>query len=208
MEPLRQRLLQSGVTVDCVTSTGDARQQLWDRHYDSIAIDLLLADQDGISFALELRQEHPWASILVISTTGSDDRRTGAKADWLARTTDHARLVFALKQASQRSASAPPSILHVEDDDALASLVQNTIGRQTNLFRARSTQEARIAMALRTYDLALVGTSIPGLTSSAHDRNTGKPQALRVTAGSMDDPLLAILDNLRRSPFIHQAAYC
>lgn len=207
MEPLRQRLLQSGVTVDCVTCTSDARQQLWKQHYDSIAVDLLLADQDGISFAMELRQEHPWASILVISTTGVD-RDKGGAPDWLSNTAEYARLVFALKQASQRSASAPPSILHVEQDDALANLVQNTIGNQTRLFRARSTQEARIAMAIRSYDLALINATNSSLTPYSQDGVPGKPHALCISAGTTHDPLLAILDNLRRTPFVHQAAYC
>ena len=207
MQPLRRRLMRSGVAVDCVTSTSDARRQLWKQHYDSIAVDLLLADQDGISFAMELRQEHPWASILVISTT-SGEGNNGTAPDWLSNTAEHARLVFALKQASQRSAGAPPSILHVEQDDTLASLVQNTIGNQTRLFRARSTQEARIAMAIRSYDLALISATNSGLSPCSQDGVTSKPHALCVSAGTTNDPLLAILDNLRRSAFVHQAAYC
>ena len=69
LEPLRLRLKGAGVEVDCVTQAEEAQQLMWERHYDAVALDLLMADRDGISFALELRQEHPWLSILVISTT-------------------------------------------------------------------------------------------------------------------------------------------
>ncbi len=207
LEPLRQRLDAAGVEVDCATQAEEVRQLLWARHYDGVAVDLLLADRDGISFAMELRQEHPWVSILVLSTTQRSERlETGP--DWLTRSADHARLVFALKQAGQRSAGRIPSILHVEDDDSLASLVHNTIGRQAKLFRARSAQEAQIAMALRHYDLALIRTPLPSLSSQLKGHLAARQQALCVNTDAGGDPLLTILNNLRRAPYVHEPAYC
>jgi hypothetical protein len=156
---------------------------------------------------MELRQEHPWVSILVVSTTVSQVRSDSGPA-WLQRTADYARLIFALKQAGQRSAGRTPNILHVEDDDRLAELVQNTIGKQTRLFRARSAQEARIAMALRNYDLALVRTQMSALSDQWKGHLAAEQQALCVSADPGADPFLTILNNLRRSAFVHQPAYC
>jgi DNA-binding response OmpR family regulator len=207
LEPLQQRLTTAGVEVDCATEAKQVQQLLWARHYDGVAIDLLLADRDGISFAMELRQQHPWVSILVISTTQNTERPE-TNPDWLYRSTDYARLVFALKQAGQRSAGRPPSILHVEDDDRLAELVQNTIGKQTRLFRARSAQEAQIAMALRKYDLALIRTQIPSLSTRWKGHLAAQQPVLCVNTDASNDPLLAILNSLRRSPYVHQPAYC
>lgn len=205
---LAERLRTTGVEADCVVTADAARESLWSTHYDGVAIDLLMADRDGISFAMELREEHPWMSILVISSSLNEDRKPG-EADWLAATSDHARLVFALKQASQRTAGRTPSILHVEDDDSLAKLVQNTIGQQTRLFRARSAQEARIAMALRTYDLALVRTQLAALSDQWRNHQAAQQPALCVSPESGADPLLTILDNLRsNSSFVHEPAYC
>lgn len=207
LEPLKQRLVAAGVEVDCAFETEDARQLLWQQHYDGVAIDLLLADRDGISFAMELRQEHPWVSILVVSTTENKARADNGPA-WLNRSADYARLIFALKQAGQRSAGRAPNILHVEDDDRLAELVQNTIGKQTRLFRARSAQEARIAMALRKYDLALVRTQVSALSDQWKGHLAAAQQALCVSADPATDPFLTILNNLRRSAFVHEPAYC
>jgi len=207
LEPIQQRLTTSGVEVDCATEAEHAQQLMWTRHYDGVAIDLLLADRDGISFAMELRQQHPWVSILVISTT----QNTGSletNPDWLCRSAEYARLVFALKQAGQRSAGCPPSILHVEDDDRLAELVQNTIGKQTQLFRARSAQEAQIAMALRKYDLALIRTQMPSLSAQWKGHMAAQQPVLCVNTDTSNDPLLTILDSLRHSPYLHQPAYC
>jgi len=207
LEPFHQRLTKSGVDVDCATEAEHVQRLLWTRHYDGVAIDLLLADRDGISFAMELRQQHPWVSILVISTT-QNTGRLETSPDWLCRSADYARLVFALKQAAQRSAGCPPSILHVEDDDSLAELVQNTIGKQTLLFRARSAQEAEIAMALRKYDLALIRTQIPSLSTQWKGHLAARQPVLCVNTDTGCDPLLTILNNLRRSPYVHQPAYC
>ena len=205
LEPLRQRLAAAGAEVDCVTQAERARHMLWDKHYDGVAVDLLLADRDGISFAMELRQEHPWVSLLVISSAENPPHRKTAP-DWLSRSSEYARLIFALKQAGQRSAGRAPKILHVEDDDTLADLVKNTIGKQTQLFRARSTQEARIAMALRNYDLALIRTGIPEACDWTQTLNG--PQALIVNTDTNADPVLSLLNHLRRTPYIHEPAYC
>lgn len=206
LAPLQRRLGAAGVQVDTAIHADAVRDLLWSRHYDGVVIDLLLADRDGISFAMELRQEHPWLSMLVISAT----ERQAAAGDgpaWLQKSADYARLIFALKQAGQRSAGRAPNILHVEDDDDLAELVHNTIGRQTRLFRARSAQEARIAMALRQYDLALVRTQLAALSDQWKEHRDGR-QAVCVSTDCSADPFLTILNNLRRSPFVHQAAYC
>jgi hypothetical protein len=146
-------------------------------------------------------------SILVISTTRSkSDSPTGPA--WLNQSADHARLIFALKQAGQRAAGRPPNILHVEDDDDLAQLVQNTIGNQTHLFRARSTQEARIAMALRTYDLALVRTQLSALSDQWKKPLSGTRGTLCVSTDSTADPFLTLLNHLRSNAFVHEPAYC
>lgn len=206
LEPLRQRLMATGAEVDCVTQADRARGMLWEKHYDGVAVDLLLADRDGISFALELRHEHPWVSLLVISPA-QQMRHDRNAPDWLTRTSEYARLIFALKQAGQRSAGRAPKILHVEDDDTLADLVKNTIGKQTQLFRARSTQEARIAMALRHYDLALIRTQMAAEAADWTQPSSGS-QALLLNIDDNTDPVLSLLNHLRRTPYIHKAAYC
>jgi DNA-binding NtrC family response regulator len=205
LEPFRVRLGAAGVEVDGVIDADAVCGLLWSHHYDAVAVDLLLSDRDGISFALDLRREHPWLRVLVISTAQSPQRVDRAP-DWLSRSTDHARLIFALKQAGQRAAGRAPKILHVEDDDDLASLVQNTIGKQTQLFRARSAQEARIAMRLRDYDLALMRSPISHTASYAEAQACARSPLHIETSGG--DPVLTILNNLRSQPLIHEPAHC
>ena len=204
LEPLRQRLLAAGLAVDCCVHADQARAQLWTRDYIGVAVDLLLADRDGISFALELRAEQPWLPIAVLTTEQpcNAHRHDGAQPAWLNDSAAHARLLFALKQAGLRAAGRPPRILHVEQDDRLAQLVRDTLGPGAHLFRARSTQEARIALSLRDYDLALV-------SPARGERLDDGPEApLQVPARPGADPLVTIFSSLRRDPSLHQAAYC
>jgi DNA-binding response OmpR family regulator len=208
LEPLKARFVAAGIAVDCATRADVVRERLWSRHYDGVAIDLLLADRDGISFAMELRQEHPCTPMLVLSTSDRPRADTATAPGWLQRSADYARLIFALKQAGQRSAGHAPNILHIEDDDDLAALVNNTIGRQAHLFRARSTQEAKIAMALRHYDLALVRSEVPALSDRWQGHSGAGQQTLCVSADGSADPFVTILSNLRRNPMVHQPAYC
>jgi len=207
LEPLQRRLTAAGIAIDCATQAEEARRLLWQQHYDGVAVDLLLADRDGISFAMELREEHPWVSILVISTTEQKAHDETGPA-WLNRSADYARLVFALKQAGQHAAGRAPNILHVEDDDGLADLVQNTIGKQARLFRARSAQEAKIALALRNYDLALVRTQVAALSDQWKGHLGAAQPTLCVSTDATADPFVTILNNLRRSAFVHEPAYC
>jgi hypothetical protein len=86
--------------------------------------------------------------------------------------------------------------------------VQNTIGKQTRLFRARCAQEAQIAMALRKYDLALIRAQIPSLSTHWKGHLAAQQPVLCVNTDASNDPLLTILNNLRRSPYVHQPAYC
>lgn len=208
LEPLKARFVAAGIQVDCATRASDVRELLWNRHYDGVAIDLLLADRDGISLAMELRQEHPWVPMLVLSTGNGPGADSAKAPGWLQRSADYARLIFALKQAGQRAAGQAPNILHIEDDDDLAALVQNTIGRQTHLFRARSTQEAKIAMALRHYDLALVRSEVPAPPDHCKGHRGAGQRTLCVSADCGADPFVMILSNLRRSPMMHGPAYC
>lgn len=205
---LETRMLDAGYEIECVTQAGAAKKRLWQENYCGIAIDLLLADQDGISFAREIRQQHPWLPVLVLNTeAGSESiKNRSSDPDWLQNTTAQARLIFALKQASIRSSGQQTCILHIEEDDNIARLVRNTLGEQVTLFRARTIQEAKIALALREYDFTLVNSQRP-IIDALVVRELSKDQ-LVIENKQVAEPLLTVLDNMRRYSGEHQPAYC
>lgn len=204
---LETRVLKAGFEVECVTLAEQAIQRLWQSQFCGIAIDLLLADQDGISFAREVRQQHPWLPVLVLNTeAGKESEESAQSPDWLQSATEQARLIFALKQASIRTSGQATRILHIEENDAIASLVLNTVGGQISVFRARTIQEAQIALSLREYDITLVNSQRPILDGMAVRQLASN--TLPVDNSITTEPLLTVLDNMRRFTDEHSPAYC
>ena len=204
---LETRVLNAGYEIECVTQADAAKKRLWQETYCGVAIDLLLADQDGISLAREIRRQHPWLPVLVLNTEAGNEsiKRRSSDPDWLQNTTEQARLVFALKQASIRSSGQAICILHIEEDDDIARLVRNTLGEQISVFRARTIQEAKIALALREYDITLVNSQRPIIDALAlRQLSTG---TLAVENNQTIEPLLTVLDNMRRYANEHSPAY-
>lgn len=205
---LESRVLNAGFEVECITESAVAKQRLWEEQFCGIAVDLLLADQDGISFAREIRQQHPWLPILVLNTEAGvvTEASTSQDPSWLQSTTEQARLIFALKQASIRNIGQQTRILHIEEDDNIAALVLKTLGGQIPVFRARTIQEAKIALSLREYDLTLVNSQRPILDPTAARKAAS--DTLLVDNNLTTEPLLTVLNNMRRFTEEHSPAYC
>ncbi|MEN8800536.1 MAG: hypothetical protein ABF297_01050, partial [Thiogranum sp.] len=68
--------------------------------------------------------------------------------------------------------------------------------------------EAQVAMSLRKYDLALIRTQMPSSSAQWKGHLAARQPVLCVNTDTSTDPLLAILNSLRHSPYLHQPAYC
>lgn len=154
--PLATQLRRAGIQVELAGNVAEAHQMLRRQFYDGVAIDLLLPDQDGISLALDIRHRYADLPLMVLTTNHRVQRKGQTGPSWLDRTANQARLVFALKQASQHAAGRRPRVLQVDDDNEQARLVRDTLGRQVQLVRARDAAETELALLRGEYDLALV----------------------------------------------------
>jgi ActR/RegA family two-component response regulator len=205
MQPLCNRIRAAGVAVDLAVEARRALEIIRTEQYDGVAVDLLLSDRDGISFALELRRQQPLLGLLVLSTTSCTVPVVDGP-DWLSQSSQHARLIFALKQATQRSAGYPLKILHIENDDRVARLVEHTIGSHARLFRVRSTLDANLSMSFTAYDLVLMGGHpLPDSIPTDSLLSTHTPVCVNTTNA---EPLLSIFRKLRARSFIHEPAFC
>ncbi|MCA1803970.1 MAG: response regulator [Xanthomonadaceae bacterium] len=194
--PLATQLRRAGIQVELAGNVVEARRLLRRQFYDGVAIDLLLPDQDGISLALDIRRQYADLPLMVLTTRQRKLRQSQQAPDWLDKTANQARLVFALKQASQRAAGWRPRVLQVDDDDEQARLVRDTLGHQARLVRTRDAQETELALLRGEYDLALINMdSGESLHNHAlqllESRPANLPLVLNTAAGS--DPMIPIL---------------
>lgn len=126
-------LERAGFWVDAVQTTQQAMQRLAARRYQAMVVNLLLQNQDALSFSHELRVLGMRLPILVLSAVShagrSMDEPDAARAsnspepDWVRKAADQARAIFAVKSACQRSRGFRPRILHMEADAFSAGLV-------------------------------------------------------------------------------------
>jgi hypothetical protein len=196
LKPLSDQIERQGFRPLCATHADMARKLLVDAPVCAVILDLLLADSDGVSLGLELRKTCPWLPVLVLTTETNPAAQTANDSPaWVSRVSAQARLIFALKQACRAWEGVPPRILHLEENDESAALLRGTLEDRASLFRARSIPEARIAMAVRDYDIAIVDTAqvLPG--AGQQTALAGKP--LSIDTSTAGNPLAVLIDSLR-----------
>lgn len=163
----------AGFWVDGVQTPRQALKRLAERHYQALTLNLLLQDQDALSFSHELRVLGMHLPILVISDCArlkspvrlmrslNVDLESGGEAghpepDWVRKAADQARFIFAVKSACQRSRGFHPRILHVEADRFSAGLVKAALRDSVELIQAGDAGDLDEALEMTGYDFALI----------------------------------------------------
>lgn len=178
------RLLEdAGFWVDAVQTTRQALKRLADRHYQALTLNLLLQDQDALSFSHELRVLGMHLPILVISghTRPARPVRLAShldvdlepiadtehpEPDWVRKAADQARFIFAVKSACQRSRGFHPRILHVEADRFSAGLVKAALRNAVDLIQAGDAADLDEALEMPGYDFALINPELTDIDAA------------------------------------------
>lgn len=179
-EFLLRTLEDAGFWVQTVQTTRQVLKKLAERHYQALTLNLLLQDQDALSFSHELRVLGMRLPILVISgrtrpksplrlMRNLDVELTAdaghPEPDWVRKASDQARVIFAVKSACQRSRSFHPRILHVEADRFSAGLVKAALRNTVDLMQAGDAAELDEALEAPCYDFALINPDMPDISA-------------------------------------------
>lgn len=178
-EYLSRTLEAAGFWPDAVHSAPQALKRLATRQYQAMTLNLLLEDQDALSFSHELRVLGMRLPILVVSVTAQpkaaprlmrnpdiDIDFSGEphpEPDWVRKAADQARFIFAVKSACQRNRDFHPRILHVEADRFSAGLVKAALRGSVDLIQAGDAMELAKALDTPCYDLALLNPDMADL---------------------------------------------
>jgi NO-binding membrane sensor protein with MHYT domain/signal transduction histidine kinase/DNA-binding response OmpR family regulator len=161
-------LESSGFVVDVANSAVAAIKLLVDHEYHALLLDLILPDQDGISFIKELRStkrtmELPIIVISVIAQTGKElsNGDVVSIVDWLDKPIDYTKLLSSINKIQQKDRHNKPHILHVEDNKDTQEIVEVLLGKHATVSTANNLHEAREMLEKDKYNLVILDLLLP-----------------------------------------------
>ncbi|HEX2915605.1 MAG TPA: response regulator, partial [Chloroflexia bacterium] len=163
-------LSQHHFKTDIAYTVTQARKLLKENKYDAMTLDIMLPDQDGISFLRELRsqQETLYLPIIVVSVKAETSRQelngnALAVIDWIEKPLNQERLVSAVTQATRqlKSKTSFPRILHIEDDPDIIEIVKIMLNGIAEVISVTTGEEARKTLELNNFDLVLLDLELP-----------------------------------------------
>lgn len=167
---LMQRMLaEAGFNSDIAYNAAQARLMLRNEthRYKAITLDIMLPDEDGISFLKAIRSDAATYDIpvVVVSVKADEAKRElngGAVnvVDWLQKPIDQARLKRVVKQAAKGS-DRLPRVLHVEDEEDVHKVVSVLLQGQCELLWTSSLSASREVLEQEEIDLVLLDIALP-----------------------------------------------
>lgn len=161
-------LESSGFLVDVANSSVTATKLLATHEYHALLLDLILPDQDGISFIKKLRStkrtmELPIIVISVIAQTGKElsSGDVVSIVDWLDKPIDYTKLLSSINKIQQKDAYNKPHILHVEDNKDTQEIVEVLLEKHATVSTANNLHEAREMLEKNKYSLIILDLLLP-----------------------------------------------
>jgi two-component system OmpR family response regulator len=118
-EVLKRGLTEEGYAVDLAASLGQAEDLLDQNDYDSVLLDLILRQEDGLDLLRRLRGEGQWLPVLVLTARDSlEDRVRGldfGADDYLVKPFEFPELTARLRALVRRVPAPRPAELQVGD---------------------------------------------------------------------------------------------
>ena len=168
-------LMRFGLEADVVTTGSEALVVARQHAYDLILTDVRMPDVDGLMLSQTLRHDPATrrVPILVFSVVEQAEAalRAGAWA-FLPKPIDLAALAEKIKNVfEQRSQGETPSVLVVDDDEALCQLVMHVLGNLGHrVYEAHNWADAARVLGERSIDIMLLDVGLPDGDGVEHFR--------------------------------------
>ncbi len=160
-------LMEQGVNAVIAHNAADAMAILAERPIAAMLLDLLLPDRDGLQLLAELRADPAFASLPVIIASGrSDDAGAPAAAalgvhTWLRKPVDVREMAGMIRGAAHLPRGGRTSLLHVEDDPSIATLLEQAMEGHCDVVNARSLSVARALLKAHPFDMVILDLGLP-----------------------------------------------
>jgi PAS domain S-box-containing protein len=165
---LKVLLESAGYESDIAPTVADAKKLLAESTYQAILLDLILPDEDGITFIRELRRDErteqlPIIVQSVIAQTGRTliNGEAFAVVDWLDKPVDFGKLLHAITLVRLRMHENKPHILHVEDDLDTHNIIKALLEEKVDVTPVFTLEQARKKLAHEKFDLVILDLLLP-----------------------------------------------
>ncbi|KTD41790.1 MHYT domain-containing protein [Legionella parisiensis] len=163
-----QALLESAsYETDIAHSVKEAKMLLELNQYHAILMDLVLPDQDGVSFIRELRTDQntkdiPIIVLSVIAETGRSLLNGDAISvvDWLDKPIDSNALLDSIRRIKNLGMNKP-NILHIEDNVEQQHIISTLLNKNANVTTASNLRQAKDMLQHKRYDLVILDLLLP-----------------------------------------------
>lgn len=160
---------KEGYSTDIARSAAEALEMLAKNTYNAMTLDIALPDRDGISLLKDIRAQSSTQELPIIVISGksqsSSDTIIGDAIgilDWLEKPIDHDRLATRIRQAMWHSRNTEPSILHIEDDQDIITIVSTLVNDMATITPVMTFAEAKNLLKHNVYDLVILDLMLPG----------------------------------------------
>jgi PAS domain S-box-containing protein len=154
--------------VDVSRTVAEAKKLLAMNNYHVLLLDLILPDQDGISFIRELRSKEetrvlPIIVISMIAETGRSllNGEAFSVLDWLEKPIQFDKLLRAIEHIRKKTHPNLPNVLHVEDDPDTFEVVRNLLENHANVVSASTIPETIDKLKNLKFDLVILDLILP-----------------------------------------------
>ncbi len=165
---LKLLLESADFIVDVAITAAEVRKLLEHHEYHALLLDLILPDQDGISFIRELRanQKTMYLPIIVLSVIAQAGKELSngdavSIVDWLDKPIDFNKLLTAINKIQKHDSQDLPHILHVEDNKDTQEIVEALLEKYAKVTTANNLKEAKEMLKKDKYNLVILDLLLP-----------------------------------------------
>jgi len=161
-------ITRRGSSARLVHTAAGLRAALAEEQFDTLILDLLLPDGDGIALLRALRTAPETANLpVIIVSARAEEAHAEVNGsvlgilDWIGKPINPHRLTQALAGAMRPVGGAKAHILHVEDDEDLASVLNHLVGTRAEMTSVRTQRDAIELLEREQFDLIILDLGLP-----------------------------------------------
>ena len=163
-----EMITRRGSSARLVHTVAALKEALAEEPFDTLILDLLLPDGDGIAVLRGLRSAPETATLpVIIVSARAEEAHAEVNGsvlgilDWIGKPINPHRLTQALAGAMRPVGAGKAHILHIEDDDDLSSVLRHLVGSRAEMTSVRTRRQAVDLLERDRFDLIILDMGLP-----------------------------------------------